>query len=129
MADQRNQSMAETQLARQARRVAGVLLFERAWPLVLAVLVLAGLFLAVSWFGLWLVLPRYLRMAGVAGFGGGLAFILWHAARVRWPPLHERLARLDRDSGQPHHPASALVDTMANAQADAGTQAPPKVKF
>ena len=123
MADQRNQSMAETQLARQARRVAGVLLFERAWPLVLAVLVLAGLFLAVSWFGLWLVLPRYLRMAGVAGFGGALAFILWHAARVRWPPLQERLARLDRDSGQPHHPASALVDTIANAQADAGTQA------
>ncbi|MBV1701259.1 MAG: TIGR02302 family protein [Hyphomicrobiales bacterium] len=123
MADKRKQTLAEAGLAGQARRVAGVLLFERLWPLVVAVLVLAGLFLAVSWFGLWLVLPRYLRIAGVAGFGGAFAYILWHAARLRWPGLTERLARLDRDSGQPHHPASALVDRIANAQADAGTQA------
>ena len=109
------------QLHRAARWAGVVLLWEQVWPVLAALLVLAGLFFALSYAGLWLILPRLGRIIGVMAFAGAaLALVAW-GVRLRWPGTPERLARLDRDSGAAHHPASSLVDALANPSEDRAT--------
>ena len=97
------------------RKAAGaVLVLERAWPPLVWGLAVAALFLAVSWLGLWLVAPLALRVAGVVLFALGLAAALAPLLRLRWPAARDIEARLDRDSGEAHHPATSCADTLAN---------------
>jgi uncharacterized protein (TIGR02302 family) len=114
---------ASNWLDRLAARAQLTLAWERIWPPLAAVLVCVALFVSLSWFGLWLILPGTARMLGVGlfvlGAGAALLPLLW----VKWPTRREALARIDRDSGMPHRPASALEDDLANAQEDPGTQA------
>ena len=107
-------------LAAQARYV---LAFERVWPLVTAMLCLAGLFLVVSFLGLWLEAPRWGRIIGVSFFALAFALLGFNLWRLRWPSRADELARLDRDSGLPHRPATALTDQLANESNDPGTRA------
>ena len=110
-------------LERLLVRARAVLLFERLWPAAVAVLALSALFLAASWFGLWVALPRPLRAVGVLVFAAGLAAVLRHAVRRRLPARRDALARLDRDSGAPHRPVSSSQDALADPDADATTRA------
>ena len=110
-------------LDRLLARARAVLVFERLWPAAVAVLALGCLFLAVSWFGLWVALPRALRAAGVLAFLLALGAILWGAVGRRLPGRREALARLDRDSGVPHRPISSAEDALADPEADATTRA------
>ncbi len=97
------------------RAAAGVLLVERIWPPIVAALGVAILFLAVSWFGAWIFAPRIVRIVGVALFALGLMAALLPLIRLRWPPARDVAARLDRDSGAAHRPATSLSDSLANA--------------
>jgi uncharacterized protein (TIGR02302 family) len=101
-------------LAALSKAAGGMLFVERAWPPIVWGLAVAILFLGVSWLGAWLFAPRALRIAGVALFGFGFAVALAPLARLRWPAARDILARLDRDSGEVHHPASSFADTLAN---------------
>ena len=91
-----------------------MILVERAWPPLIWGLAVAILFLAVSWLGVWLFAPRALRIAGVALFTLGLVAALAPILRLRWPAARDVQARLDRDSGEVHHPATSFADTLAN---------------
>ncbi len=91
-----------------------MLLVERAWPPLVWGLAVAILFLAVSWLGVWLFAPRALRIAGVALFALGLVAALAPLLRLRWPAARDVQARLDRDSGEAHHPATSFADRLAN---------------
>ena len=95
---------------------ARALLIERNWPPIAWALSIAFVFLAVSWLGLWLFAPRALRIAGVALFVIGMAAALAPLVRLRWPAARDIQARLDRDSGAAHWPATSLADTLANDQ-------------
>ena len=66
-----------------ARRAELVLAWERLWPAVVPVLVIIGFFIAVSWLGLWLDVPRWGRIGGVLVFGAALAVALFYLARSR----------------------------------------------
>ncbi len=79
---------------------------------------MVGLFLAASWFGLWLQLPPAGRLIGVVVFGLLLAASLALLAKVRPPSIEEALQRLDRSSGLAHRPATAVVDTIASPRGD-----------
>ena len=77
-----------------------------------------GLFLALSWLGLWVSLPPLGRAIGLFVF-----FVLAVAAtvplfQVRWPVAIEGLRRLDRQSLLPHRPATAIADRMAPEAGD-----------
>ncbi len=48
-------------LARAVKRARGSLFWERLWPAVATLAVAIGLFLALSWAGLWIVLPPLAR--------------------------------------------------------------------
>jgi uncharacterized protein (TIGR02302 family) len=107
-------------LATLAQRV---LVVERAWPPLVFALAVVIFFLAASWLGLWQFGPRSFRIAGVVLFAvaGGIA--LTPLARMRRPAARDVLARLDRDAGANHRPASSLADSLANDDGDPGTRA------
>jgi uncharacterized protein (TIGR02302 family) len=106
-----------------SRQAAAVLAWERAWPALVGVFSVVALFLALSWAGLWLVSPRWLRMVGVAAFGLLLAAAAFNLARLRWPVRRESITRIDRDSGLAHRPALAIEDRLANDGTDPATRA------
>jgi uncharacterized protein (TIGR02302 family) len=108
------QAAARLHLARAIQRATWALAWERSWPHLARLLTVAGLFLVASWSGLWLWLPVLGRAIGL-----GLFVVLTLAAlapliKFRWPSPHEALSRLDRGSGVPHRPATALSDTLAS---------------
>ena len=108
------QTAGDGRLATLSRAAGRVLIVERAWPPMVWGLAVAILFLTVSWLGLWLFAPRALRIAGVVLFAVGLAAALAPLIRLRRPPARDVMARLDRDAGTAHRPATSLADSLAN---------------
>jgi uncharacterized protein (TIGR02302 family) len=101
------------QLKRALLRARGTIFWERLWPALASLATVVGLFLAVSWLGLWLWLPSYGRIIGL-----GIFFLLTAAAfapflALRAPSRIDALRRLDRNSGLPHRPATAIADEIA----------------
>jgi uncharacterized protein (TIGR02302 family) len=100
-------------VARALARARWSILWERLWPALASIATAAGLFLALSWLGLWLWLPPLGRAIGLFVF-----FVLVTAATVplfyvRVPTTFDGLRRLDRLSRLPHRPATAISDAMA----------------
>ncbi|SIN86269.1 TIGR02302 family protein [Bradyrhizobium erythrophlei] len=106
-------TIARLQLTQALQRAKYAIAWERAWPGLARLLSVIGLFLVVSWAGLWLTLPFVARAIGSGLFvllGLGALFPL---IRFRWPTREEALRRLDRGTGIRHRPATALTDTLA----------------
>jgi uncharacterized protein (TIGR02302 family) len=100
-------------LARALNRARWTIFWERLWPALASIASVIGLFLALSWLGLWLWLPPIGRAIGLGAF-----FLLAAAAFaplfiLRLPSRMEGLRRLDRNSGLPHRPATAMADEIA----------------
>lgn len=105
-------------LARAIRRARGALLWERVWPPLATLGTVVGLFLAVSWLGLWGALPPLGRAIGLGLFGLVTLAALVPLLRLRAPNEGDALRRLDRVSGIAHRPATAVTDTLAGAPTD-----------
>jgi uncharacterized protein (TIGR02302 family) len=104
---------ARLQLTQALQRAKYAIAWERVWPHLASLLSVIGLFLVVSWAGLWLALPFIARAIGLGLFAlAGLA-ALFPLLRFRWPSREEGLSRLDRGTGIRHRPATALTDTLA----------------
>ncbi len=105
-------------LARALSWTEHALLWEKLWPRVASALAVFGIFLAVSWLGLWIALPPLGRVAGVFLFAlvliASLSPLIW----LRMPRRAEALARLDHTSGIDHRPATTLADRLAPATND-----------
>ena len=99
----------------RARRA---LLWENLWPLLAAIAVAVGTFLAASWAGLWIALPPLGRVIGLAVFALVALASLVPAIWVRIPRTDHALRRLDRSSGLAHRPATTIVDALATNPAD-----------
>ena len=100
-------------LGRALLRVRWTIFWERLWPALASLATVVGLFLALSWLGVWLWLPAYGRVAGL-----GIFFLLTAAAfaqllTLRAPSRMDGLRRLDRNSGLPHRPATTIADEIA----------------
>jgi uncharacterized protein (TIGR02302 family) len=104
---------ARLQLTQALQRATYAIAWERAWPGLARLLSVVGLFLVVSWAGLWLALPFVARVVGVGLFGLLALGALLPLIRFRWPTREAALARLDRGTGIRHRPATALTDTLA----------------
>jgi uncharacterized protein (TIGR02302 family) len=98
-------------------------LWERLWPRAALVAVVVGAFLAASWGGLWFVLPPLGRAFGVGLFALLVLASATPFIRLILPTRRDSLARLDRGSGLPHRPATAMSDQLAAGQADTGSVA------
>jgi uncharacterized protein (TIGR02302 family) len=106
-------AVARLQLAQALQRAKYAIAWEQTWPHLARLLSVAGLFLVVSWAGLWLTLPFIARAIGIGLFVlAGLA-ALWPLMKFHWPSREAGLSRLDRGTGIRHRPATALTDTLA----------------
>ncbi|MGE0034405.1 MAG: TIGR02302 family protein [Xanthobacteraceae bacterium] len=106
-------------LSRALSRARWSIFWERLWPALAGIATVIGLFLAVSWLGLWLWLPPIGRAIGLGAF-----FLLAAAAfapllLLRVPTVQDGLRRLDRNSGRLHRPATAIADEIAAPTEDA----------
>ena len=97
--------------------------WERLWPPVAAIATAVGLFLAVSWLGLWLWLPPLGRAIVLFGFLVLTAAATVPLLLVRFPSRHDGLRRLDRNSGISHRPATTIGDELATPVEDTGSVA------
>ncbi|MGH6794169.1 MAG: DUF4175 family protein, partial [Methylocella sp.] len=119
----RGEAIANPRLERLAATARAILLFERAWRIVLPPLVVVGIFVCVSWTGLWLDAPRWGRGLGVLALALGLAAALLPLGKFRLPSRKEALDRIDRVSGLTSHPAAVIDDRLGNGTSDPATRA------
>jgi uncharacterized protein (TIGR02302 family) len=117
------QGVARSQLGSALRRARWTIFWERLWPALATVATVVGLFVTLSWLGLWLWLPPLGRAVGVAAFALLAIAALVPFARLRIPAAAEGLSRLDHRSGQRHRPATTMVDQLAVTSQDAYSQA------
>jgi uncharacterized protein (TIGR02302 family) len=99
------------------------LFFERLWRGLVFPLGVIGVFLCVSWAGLWLAVPHQARMVLVLLFAGLFGFSLLRLLKLRLPSRKQAIERIDQVSGFAHRPASVLDDRLANAATDPVTSA------
>ncbi len=97
--------------------------FEAAWTALWPSLGLVGVFLIISLFGLWALLPGWLHGAALALLAGGLIWTLWRArASLRWPNQSAALRRLERVNALAHQPLRSLGDRLSGGGEDPATQ-------
>jgi uncharacterized protein (TIGR02302 family) len=99
-------------------RARWTIFWERLWPRLAAFATVIGLFLAVSWLGVWLWLPPLARAIGLAVFvvlaiAAAIPFVF-----LRMPGAADGLRRLDRQSGLTHRPATTIADALAVSDKD-----------
>src|SRR5690606_18492755 len=85
-----------TRLAQTRLLVRAAMIFERAWTLFMPLLIVAGLFLSFSWFGLFCVLSAPMRLAVVAVFALATLGALYHLRFYRHPTAGEIVRRIER---------------------------------
>src|SRR5215469_13305816 len=113
-----SQREGDALLARAVNRARWALLWERLWPALAAPATAIGLFLAVSWLGVWLWVPPVARAIGLCAFALLLVAALVPLIRLNLPTRDEALRRIDRQSGIPHRPATAIADEIAAPTTD-----------
>jgi len=109
---------ADALLAKALRKAWWTILWERLWPALASLAVAVGLFLAVSWAGLWLILPPTGRAIALFVLVVLIAIAAVPLFRFRFPTTFDGLRRLDRGSGISHRPATAIADELAAGERD-----------
>lgn len=99
------------------------ILVEQLWPLLWLPIGVVALFLAVSFAGVWPLLPPVWHAGLLAGFVLALVASLVPIARVRGASRKAALERLEAQSGLPHRPASSYEDTLAPIGSERSTAA------
>lgn len=123
--------MAEGPEQRTVRTVAGPLgrtrlatsvamIVERAWPLLLPILVIGSLFLAVSWLGLFRLMPDMARLVLTVGFGLATLAALYPLRFFRRPRPEEIDRRIERANELVHTPVLAQTDQLAGTHSHFG---------
>src|ERR1700688_5024415 len=95
------------------KRGGWTIFWERLWPALTSLATAIGLFLALSWLGLWLWLPPLGRAAAVIACAAIAVVAAFPFVFVRMPGARDALSRIDRGSGLPHRPATAITDGLA----------------
>jgi uncharacterized protein (TIGR02302 family) len=100
-------------LSRFATRASMV--FERAWPLVLPLLIVVSLFLSFSWFGLFPRLPDVARIGLLILFALAAVAALYPFRFFRMPSAAEVDRRIEAANELPHSPVQAQTDRPSGA--------------
>lgn len=98
------------QLVRQSR---WALFVERLWRALLPLVVVIGLFVGLSWMGLWIVLPAWVGTLVLIGFVAAALWVARDLLHLAWPTRDDALARVEKSSGQAHRPLTTLEDELS----------------
>ena len=107
-----------SRLKRTRAAVGLALAVERLWPLALPLLIAAALFASASWFGLFRLMPDWLRVAVAALFGLAALAALVPLRLYRRPSAGEIDRRIERANALEHAPVAAQGDRPAGAGDD-----------
>ncbi|MEQ9690355.1 MAG: DUF4175 family protein, partial [Bauldia litoralis] len=107
------EARTRSRIERAIFRARLVLVWEAVWPVLAPVLVLAGVFAIVSWFGLWRVVSDPVRYGILGAFAVAAAYLIVHFFRLARPARSAALARIETATGLLHRPATALSDRLA----------------
>jgi uncharacterized protein (TIGR02302 family) len=105
---------AQARIARAVGRARLGLVWESVWPLAAPFIGLAALFAAVSWLGLWRIVPDPARVVILVAFAAALVVFLVRALRFQTPTRSAAFARVEHATGVEHRPATSLSDNIAN---------------
>jgi uncharacterized protein (TIGR02302 family) len=105
-------------IAAKRAAAARAMAFERLWPRLLPLILVFGLFAAVSWFGLFRIMPDWARLATAGLFAlaalGSLALI----AGFRRPGQAEVDRRLELANALEHQPVAVQSEALAQGAGD-----------
>ena len=104
-------------------RAKWALVFEQLWLRVWVILAIAGLFVLVSYAGVWSRIGDSAHIGLLALFGVALLAAATHVIRIPWPSREAAIRRIERVSGVPHRPASSYEDTLSASESDPATRA------
>lgn len=110
-------------IERLVRRAGLALWWERLWPPLAGIVGVVALFAALSFLGVWFVVPGWLRVALMVALAAMLLVPLVALARVRSPRRDEAVRRIETVSGTTHRPLTAVEDGLASAGDDPATAA------
>ena len=99
-------------LERKVRTASLMLLFEKLWPRVWLPAAIAGVFVLLSVFEVWPLLPPRVHSALLFFFGAGFAASFLPLLFWRSPTRKASLARLEQASALEHRPLTAFNDTL-----------------
>ncbi len=105
-------------LATPLWRARWTIFWERLWPALAAFATVIGLFLALSWLGVWIWLPPLGRAAGLLALAALAIAAAVPLGRLRIPGTADGLRRLDQRSGLRHRPATTIADQLAVSSKD-----------
>lgn len=95
------------------------LAWEALWPALWPACGVAGTFLALTFVGAWEIAPGWLHAGALAGFAVAFIAALRRGFRAFRLPDHDRVRRrLERATGVPHRPLTALEDRLASDTRD-----------
>ncbi len=124
-------ALARLQLTQALQRAKYAIAWERGWPALARLLCVVGLFLVVSWAGLWLALPFAGRAVGIGLFVLLALAAMFPLVRFRWPSRDDGLEparsrhrhpppsgdRADRHAGDRRSGGAGAVAGAARAHA------------
>ncbi len=100
-------------LARTRAATRAAIVVERLWPLALPLAVVVALFLSVSWFGLFRLMPDWLRLSVAALFLLAFLASLVPLRAFRKPLPAEIDRRIERANALEHAPVTTQTDRLA----------------
>jgi uncharacterized protein (TIGR02302 family) len=90
-----------------------VLLFEQLMPLLMPVISVVAFYLAASWFGIFRIVPDWLRIVLLLGFGLGFLATLFPFRKLTWPTSAAADRLLEERNDLPHQPVAVQEDEPA----------------
>lgn len=90
---------------------------ERLWPLVLPVILVVALFLSLSWFGVFRLLPDTMRFVAAALFGVAALAALYPLRYFRKPTTAEIDRRIEAVNRLEHNPVAVQTDRLSGKSA------------
>lgn len=106
-------------IERRVHVARALIAWQAFWPALWPTAALAGIFIVLALFDIFVVLPLPLHWAFLAGFGALLVWTLWRGFRgFKWPTRADAFRHLEKSSGLTHSPLSAYEDVAAEATGD-----------
>jgi len=102
-------------LGRTRGTTATVFVLERLWPLALPLLIVVSLFLSLSWFGAFRLMPDWLRLSVGAMFAIAAIAALLPLRSFRRPTSIEIDRRIERRNALEHTPVLVQADRLTGA--------------
>ncbi len=112
-AAENSSSPHERLLETKVRAAMRALLFEKLWPRAWLPLAICGVFVLLSAFELWQLLPPRAHLGLLWTFGAALGVSLLPLVLWRKPTREKSLARIEQASALEHRPLTAYNDTLS----------------